>query len=151
MKIFGSLPGTVVALDAPDGAQAVLRVDGLSSRETVLITGFGTNMSSNFQVQPALRDVVYLYTFGDRPGQAEISGLAVWRTCAGASSGSTIVMQFYKSHRLSAANNSVRIAFGSAPPTVVHGHLHDLTIESHNPEAGYAQFKMNFLLAPGFE
>ena len=144
--VFASSGGQVIALETPTGIPAIISLKGLGS-DTVLITGIGLGRDVHFQVQPALQDAIYLYSFGDRPGSLEIKGVLFWAPCKNDSDGLTDILKFYAQNKLSASGKPVSIALGKNGATLVKGYLHHVQIGAENAEMGMGTFSMSFIEA----
>jgi hypothetical protein len=152
-SIFSTQPG--YALAVRDTAAAPLMI-GLSDWGDIasgggfanmgaIITQIGVREGANYQLQHTLRKFIYAFTFGDRSGDLNVSGLAFAGNCDGGPGGVDRVHAYYRSHRISSRERPVGVAIGGAafPSLLVEG-----AINIDNPQAGLAMFSLNFKTIP---
>jgi len=104
--LFASVaPGTAVRVSLPSAAPALIKVDDLSSSDGIVMTGIGFNLQSNVQYLQTLNERVYVYVYGNNPGQAIVSGVAMSRLCTtmsgDVSGGFAQAWNFYRNNRVS--------------------------------------------------
>lgn len=77
----GSLPAVVSVQDSNGAAVSLFQQSG------VILTGFSHDAAANYQIQRSLGNVHYIYSFGDKPGEAVVTGICVpLATCGGTGS-----------------------------------------------------------------
>jgi hypothetical protein len=97
-----------------------------------------------------LRNLIFVYAFGDKIGQLRISGLAFAGAC-GYSSGRTgveNVLEYYAVNRISNRLTPCQLQIGSSPAGYFEGYLTDLRLDILQPEARMTQFTLDFQVFP---
>ena len=116
MMFFSATPGQVVAI--PDaGFPIALKISNWRSSMIMraAITKLGISASANAQFMQTLRNYLYVYVFGDRPGEVLLSGVGFSSSpdCSDSSySGLDAVWSFYQRNKISACGMPVFIAIG---------------------------------------
>lgn len=137
MDIFGSREGKVVVLrNRSGGSRALLSLNGL---QDVVVQRIGVARQVNAQFSPSLSDAVYLFVFGDKVGQAEVSGITFLQTCSGsAATGFSEVYDWYSQNKVSEAQ--AQAAF-SVAGKVLRGYVLSLQLAGeHGDLAGLGKF-----------
>ena len=103
--IFGTAPGTAskVFTIPQMSVPAVINIPGFPT-SAVAITAAGFSQDASVQFMTTLRRVIYVYSFGERMGTVEISGVAFYNLCSspgGKGNGLTGVMNFYRLNSVS--------------------------------------------------
>jgi hypothetical protein len=145
--IFISQPGIIVAIKQPGSLPGSLSLPGGLS-ERVVITGVGHSQSAHVQFQQSLRNAIYLYSFGDRPGQTQIRGLAFAASCRQTSrsaSGVEELLTYYAKNRVSATGVPIQIRIGVTP---VDGFLMACSVETDRPELLSYGFNLTLATVP---
>jgi len=146
-----SLPGSISVtrsglLGSSIGGAQVFQ----SSR--VIITGAQYAQAGNIQFQQSLRDTIYMYTFGERMGQLELSGLAFSSSCADSGntqSGVDDILGYYQSFRASKAGDSITVIVGRTP---IVGYLVSCSVRVANPANMLYAFSFSIAaLPPGLD
>lgn len=159
--IFATGPGRVVALP-PDATSGSLSGTAKSVRLTnwddgsgggfttfkSIITRIGIGRGSNFNVQPSLDRLMYLYVYGDRVGQVLISGLCFDGQCGdeGRNSGLAAVHDFYRKNRLALRSDPLILTVGYKASFTCF--LSDLETDSGDTNHLISQFNMKLVLIP---
>jgi hypothetical protein len=146
-------PGKVYRIPLTHGTEATVikfmdtKAD-FPVHDTVLITAIGFSQSVNVQFTPALNKLVYLYSFGDRMGDAVISGFLFDRECSKSSGrlvGLKKISDFYAANR---AISNTRIAVNIGAVTV-RGFLTDFRADTAEPQLNSMRFTMTLAILPG--
>lgn len=159
--IFPTGPGRVVALP-PDASAGSLSGTSKSIRLTnwddgsgggfntfkSIITRIGVGRGSNFNVQPSLDRLMYLYVYGDRVGQVLVSGLCFDGQCGdeGQNSGLAAVHDFYRKNRLALRSDPLILTIGYKASFTCF--LSDLETDSGDADHLISQFNMKLVLIP---
>lgn len=124
--IFSSQPGRVTAVV---GTGLVMRLDigqaaGPGSPDSrwqgfegfrAIIQALGISGQGGFQLAHSLRDYIYVYVFGERAGEIQVSGLAFHSGCGDDGSSPTgleLVYAYYQRARITSNPLPVSIAIG---------------------------------------
>ena len=136
--------GSVIVLSFGRASPATLRIEGLESNN-VIITTFVLDQAANAQFRPTLQDSIYVYSFGDRMGQLNISGVAFHKTCKDQSpfSGMKDIIQYYNSKAVSQNVKPVFISFGAFS---VRCFLVGYHFSSLDPKLNLVQFELSFAI-----
>jgi hypothetical protein len=127
MDLIASNPGRILRVDADvqNGGEAILVV-GEEGSETptrlptfeggIVVTSVLYSQEANVQFMQTLRDAIYVYSFGDKMGDIQITGLCVPYVCAppGSSADDSVsgirnIMSYYAQHRVSADLNPINV------------------------------------------
>ncbi len=155
MYLFGGSPG-VVGTVVTEGALPFAVIIGGGNAIPLLptpaimkavITGFKMSDRSSLGLAPTLRDRLYVWLFGEKPGVARVSGLAFPDICgtggpsAGSWTGLDTVHSYFEQARANTYGLPCRLIFG--PNTVRAGFLeeYDFTIEDANSGVGTFEFR----------
>ena len=156
MLVFGNTPGvvgTVVGGPALPFAVVVGGNPGVAQFGPArvmkaVLTGFDLAGKSGLGVSHSLQDKIHVYVFGERMGQAAVSGVAFAGFCQGDPryTGLDAVYDYYERVRVSTQGLVVRLVFG--PATVLYGFLSDFNFKLADPESGMGTFGFGFQTAP---
>jgi hypothetical protein len=151
-------PGRVYRIPLKDGSQATIikfmdTKSAFPEHDTVLVTAIGFSQAVNVQFTPALNKLVYLYSFGDRMGDAVISGFLFDKECPGVNGESSSnrlvglkkISEFYAANR--AINNTkISVNIGSV---TIRGFLIDFRADTSEPQLNSMRFTMTLAILPG--
>lgn len=141
MSIFGTAPGTVSKVMEIPGMSlpAIIKVPGLDPT-TLAITSAGFSQDANVQFMHALRQHIYVYSFGERMGSIEIHGVSFYRSCStGVTSGIKSLFNFYKFNSVSIRSTPLTISLGSEG---VQGFLKGIRSTFDDPGQGVVGFML---------
>lgn len=116
MPIFGVAAGTagVITSVPRDTLPAVVSIAGFKSAH-VAITGVGFGQDANAQFVHSLARKIYIYAFGERMGNIEVSGVAFYRPCGGADASSIVsVLRYYVQNSVSVKNTPTSVSLAGA-------------------------------------
>jgi hypothetical protein len=151
-EIFNNKPGSVQVL-APKGANTNpfrVTIDGFpetGAQNGAILTELAIQRHGNFQFMHTLKDLVYVYSFGERIGQIRASGMAFARLCNG-TEGLPAVLAYYEANRLEVRSTPISIVIGTSGAGRFRGFLTELNVDVSRPEARLAQFGMQFHVLP---
>jgi len=113
-----------------------------------IITSFTVSAQGNFQFLHSLGGNIYLYVFGDRIGEATISGLAFDRPCdvGGATTGIERVLDFYTSQRIAQRRTPLKITLGARKAII--GYMVGMNAKIADPVDGIYEFHLSLLVPP---
>lgn len=154
MYVLANRPGQVTVVRTPGDQGMPIAVAGaLGSwfpRFRAILTGVTVALDGNFQFQHTLRDVIYVYVFGDRISQLRIEGLAFAAGCPdGGPSGIEMIMEAYQGNRIAARPDPLQLAIGVGPAGRFRGYMTGFRADIVKPEARIAQFSFTFHVFPG--
>jgi len=130
-------PGTAVRVSLPSASPALIRT-GLSSTDGIVMTGIGFNLQANVQYLQTLNERVYVYVYGDNPGQAVISGVAVSRLCnSSVASGFREAWLFYQRNKVSRTSRRSSIIVAGV---TIRGYIDKFASRFSNAETGLIGF-----------
>ena len=150
-RLFAGNAGTVAVI-RNTGVPALLRVQGFSYTSAFVNT-IAVGHQCNVQIQPSLRQALYLYAFGDQMGTIKIQGTAfMGRLCEGRSriqaDGAANVFNFYAQNRIVKTGTPVLIGLGR---TVLRGFLIGMQVATKDPINRIFTFELSFVAVPDFE
>lgn len=151
--IFGNDPGLAGAYAVP-GLPANLMVQGWNSLNGVpkifktALTGYSFGGTGGYQFLHTLRDVIYIYVFGERIGQLQLTGVAFMGLCSQPqdTSGLDDLYNFYNENRLSVSGIPVNVTFGIQ--TSVQAFLIGFNLGIVDSQSGLAQFTLMMTYPP---
>ena len=153
MVIFPNRAGQVIALQDEAIQQGTVSAPLFSSSEAlgfqgerVLITRVALDEQTAHQFSNSLGGAIYLYVFGNLPGQLVISGIAVASCAASAKHGVDHAREWYLKNRLSKRKEPLFITIGS--DQVVVGYLTGFNVDVANHEQRIMQFTMQLTTVP---
>ena len=154
-NIFISQIGKISVFSLP-GAQSlylgeIVSPNNLYPSNSVIITDIATNSQTNTGFQHSLQHAIYMYGFGERLSEIQVSGLTFTANCApsvsingmGGASGIGNVFAYYKQNKLSNIQNNnipiIEIQFGTQ---VIHGLLIGLNTSVADPNNLSSRFTL---------
>lgn len=162
-EVFSSSPGSVLVVSSLSAAPLSISVPELTARGTAygtvrsILTSVGLSERTNSQFINTLRNFVYVYTFGDRPGDLVLSGLSFLQPCDGTlgvlvgqagsevrllRTGFELLRAFYRRNRMSRRALPVNIAIGSS--IALNGFLTGVDLVAQDPTSAMGQFSLTF-------
>ena len=101
--------------------------------------------------------MLYIYVFGDRVSEIQVSGIAFAGACTGAhtitptgnggQSGLSEILEFYRANKISSRPTPVLLRFGDQQH-VFQSFLTGCQVEASRPEINLGQFFLRFHAAP---
>jgi len=156
MLVFSSTPGVVGAVVTGQSLPFTVAVGGTPDVPAfpaymlarAVLTGFRMSGRSGLGVTTTLRDRIYLYVFGEQPGQAEVSGVAFAGVCdaSGTWTGFDAIHAYYERVRVSSQGLPVRLVFG--PDTTLYGFMSGFDFSLEDPQSGIGSFSFKFVTMP---
>lgn len=143
-ELYACKRGTVSITEACQGERGRIRVDGLDDPLAAIITSFAQGQRVNAQFQPALRDAVYVYVFGDMMGKINVKGVLFLSDCA-EESGLASLVDFYRDFRASQRAELITIELGGKPTS---GFLVQMDLREQDPESLIYAFELSFVTMP---
>jgi hypothetical protein len=150
MDVFLTHPGIAIAVDSP-GIPMNLFVGnwkGYTGYKSIL-TSFAVHMKGGVRYMHTLRDMIYVYTFGERMAPITISGVSFAAVCenlkdrvATTSHGLEYAMSYYWTQRVTATGLPIRLVLGLA--AIFQGFLDEGTFQLADPNSYVGQFSFNF-------
>lgn len=154
--LFDSAPGIVGAMVHGPGLPFAVAIGGTGNAPAfpsyaqikAILTGFQFGARSGIGVSHTLRDRIYVYVFGERMGEATITGLAFPGVCDTPSTltGFDGVFAYYERLRISNEGTPVRLIFG--PNTVLFGFMYEFGFQLEDPQTGLGTFSFKFKVIP---
>jgi hypothetical protein len=150
-EIFNNRPGIVAVLNtnATDDNPFRVTIDGFPTGDqgAVIITELAIQRAGNYQFLHTLKDLIYVYSFGERIGQIRASGLAFARLCNGVQ-GLESTLAYYEINRLENRADPISIVIGTSGAGRFRGFLTEVNLDVSRPDARMAQFGMQFHAMP---
>lgn len=156
MFVFSAAPGVVGAVVTGPSLPFAVGIGGNANvpafpgytLSRAILTGFRVSGRSGLGVSHTLRDRIYVYVFGERAGQAEVSGMAFAGVCnqTGRWTGFDSIYAYYERVRVSSNGMPARLVFG--PDTSVSGFMTDLDFNLDDPQTGVGSFSFKFTTMP---
>jgi len=112
----------------------------------LIVTQAATNENGNFQFLHTLNETIYVYVFGDRIGELQVSGVAFGTPCDDSPNGINEIIRAYRRNRLSERGGPVTVSFGSTP---YRGFLTGINVDVADAERQLAQWALRFHSFPG--
>ena len=150
-KLFAGNAGTVAVIKNT-GSPALIKIADFTY-SAALVTTIGASYDCNVQIQPSLKNSIYIYSFGDNMGSIQVNGIAfMGRVCEGGAvrrnrDGVADVFEYYQKNRLSKKGAPVSIAIGS---TVLSGFLISMSVSTKDVVNRFFTFTLNFAAIPPF-
>lgn len=146
-SIFTHAAGMVSRVST--GRPAVpFRVDfGAGKNRAFIVTQAAISQQGNYQFLHTLNDMIYVYVFGDRISELQISGIAFAQTCWGGTNGMDEVLDFYRENRIARRESPCKIRFGAAD-RAMWGLLTSCQVEVTRPEITLGQWFLRFHVLP---
>ena len=112
-----------------------------------IVTSIGLSQDVNIQFMPTLQDVVYIYSFGDRMGEAVVQGIGFSKTCDNPArdQGAKEVMDFYDEHRAVEEGKVVTVNIGGRSLT---GFLISMRLATADTALKTTSFTMRIAVLP---
>ena len=134
------------------GLPALVSVRGFRP-QSAMVNSIGTGSQVNLQIQPSLKDSIYIYSFGDNMGSLEVRGTAfVGQFCRGSrrtpGDGVFEVMQYYAQNRASRRLQHVSVSVGK---TVFSGFLLSCQIQTQQNNNRFFGWTLSFASLPNFD
>lgn len=138
----------VAAAHSVAGLPGIVLMDqwGPGPTFNAVITGFQLGGRGGYQFMHTLRDVIYVYVFGERIGQLGIQGVAFMDGCLGDREGLHNVFEFYNSQRLSTTGKPVMISLGG--DVAIKGLLTGFDFQLVDAQFGLGQFTLQLAYPP---
>jgi len=113
-----------------------------------VFTGYRIGGQGSYQFLHTLRDVIYVYIFGERIGSAEMTGVAFMDTCISdrIATGLDDLMGYYEANRISTTGTPVLISFGIN--TAIEGFVCGVNFQLVDAQSGLGQFVMPIHFPP---
>jgi hypothetical protein len=151
-EIFNNRPGIVTVLNTTTDDENPFRltIDGFNAAGGaggVILCELAVQRAGNYQFLHTLKDLIYVYSFGERIGQLRTSGMAFTRLCQGGT-GVEALLAYYEANRLEARADPISIAIGTSNNGRFRGFLTELNVDISRPEARLVQFGMQFHALP---
>jgi hypothetical protein len=146
--IFSSTPGVACVLNDPFVLPITFNFTGWGGYATrrAILQGITISSKGNYQFLHTLRNYVYVYVFGERMGDVQITGLTTMSECGtGHSSGISEVIRYYANNCISWTGAPVGIQIGFA---AFWGFLVGIDIGTTNPESRIGRFTLTFNTIP---
>lgn len=148
--VFTEAPGVAMVLDCPS-LPAVVALGGWNrpARFKCALVGHALGAQGAQQFMQTLRDMIYVYTFGDRMMDFQMQGVTFLGVCPDDSRPSTgldDLFDYYNAHRLSTLGAPVAVSLGVT--TAFDGFLVGLQHQVVDPGTGLGQFSLAFKCPP---
>jgi hypothetical protein len=147
--IFLHSRGRVQAFDEPDCIPMSLFLEGWGGffGFKSIITQLKVDQTCGVQFLHTLRDFIYVYVFGDRIGEMNVSGLSFWDHCDAPSfHGIEYVNAYYLNNRVSGRATPVVVVLGLGTPFIAF--LTNFSFDYNDPEQQIAQFRLGLHVIP---
>lgn len=114
-----------------------------------VITSASIASQGSFQFMQSLRNLIYVYVFGEKIGEIEIGGISFAGECSDRPSptGLENVWRYYLQHRISNRGSPISVAIGVE--LSFRGWLTAFRVGVTDPNSGLSQFSMRFNFFPG--
>ena len=144
--VFASNEGTVVRIPG-NGFPAIVSVPNFTDQnDRVLVSSMGFSQGANVQFMHTLRDVIYVYSFGEKMGQIRINGMLFFRDCAGRGRQSVpFLLQYYRNNSVSRNQTPIRVSLAGS---TLNGFLDGVNFGGFNQQFGFASFRLDFSSLP---
>lgn len=121
---------------------------GVAKRFKAALTGYRMAGMGGYQFLHSLKDVIYVYVFGERMGEVQISGVAFQGLCGLAldSTGLDDIYNFYNENRLSQSGIPISITLGIQ--TTISAFLIGFEIGTNDPQTGLSPFTLTLRYPP---
>lgn len=150
MVIFNGVPGRVLRIVDPavpatiSGPFKMEDWDGYGSFRAI-VNRVTTSYGCNYQFMHTLGRSIYVYTFGDRIGQINVTGVAFNSDCSSGSCGLDAVRGFYQKNKVSVRPEPIKLSICGS---TMLGMLVGIEDAVSDPEALMYPFSLNFALIP---
>lgn len=125
--------------------------DGGPLVDSAIVTAFSLEHSGNYQFLHTLNDFIYAYSFGDRIGTLNVSGVGFTNPCDGVKGSLLKAYEWYKANRISKAQKALSIEIkDSASSAVFLGFLTGVRLDATtNDDIGaIGYWSMRFEIIP---
>jgi len=147
--LFSGNAGIVARMDEPAAqcevafSQEDPKIDFFSER--AIITRMTMSQQVNVQFLHTMGSLIYVYVFGDRIGQFNLSGLA-FCTCDGSGfHGASEMYKWYKKYRSSKRAEPARLNMGSE---IIEGFITGFNEDVIDPSISLVQWSLNMATLP---
>lgn len=149
MNIFSDRSGHVVLL--PDAglpfSMSLQYWTGASAMQSIM-TSVSIASQGNFQFMHTLRNLIYVYVFGEKIGEIELGGLSFAGQCNQAGdTGIERLWKYYNRYRIAQRGAPITLAIGAT--LSFQGWLTGVKIGLADTQSGVAQFALRFNFFPG--
>jgi len=149
--IFSREHGNVVSIIDPIMSNAtLLTLEGWGGYESfkAIITSIGLSKRGNFQFLHTLGGAVYVYVFGGRIGEMQISGLAFDYPCYNDAerTGAENVLGYFDRNNLVTRKTPLTVTIGYH--YALKAYLTDINIKTADPKDGLYEFTLSFAVPP---
>lgn len=155
-QVFTPCTGAVqvVRPGCTDGDFLTVTIDGDKFTKTFIVTGVSLEMSGNYQFLHTVNDFVYFYSFGDRVGTLNVSGVSFIKNCAEVEKTGARFLEAYKYYTQNRAaqrdGKAVTITLATPDDQVTfYGFLVGMRIEAADNQMGpVGHWTMRFDVLP---
>lgn len=163
-SIFQTRPGVAVAFPSVEDVPIPIAFDGWSGstfpQYKSIITQMAIERNGNYQFLHTLKDLIYVYVFGERIGTITISGISFAGSCQPATSGRGSrartdtktgiehILEYYEQNSIARRSTPITIQIGANTSGHFTGFLTNLRVNILQPEARMAQFAFQFQSFP---
>lgn len=153
MLLFNAGPGRVAAV-TQSFTQGRLSLTGVETdpigfdTQRAIITSLAVGESVNLQFQHTLSKQIYVYVFGDRIGQVELSGMAFNGGCGNPNEdhGIANIRRWYHRAKASKRSQPVRVTFGLRD--VIDGFVVSGSFGAKDPESLISTWSITMATLP---
>jgi hypothetical protein len=149
IAIFHNVPGTLSIIEG--GLRPVRLIFDMDDWDSIVlsavITGARISRQTSHQLAVTLGGGIYVYVFGDAPGEFVINGIAAEAVCMGVPSRKTgfdRILEYYEKNKLSERAKPIRIVIGTTSLTAL---LRGITA-NYMSEFNLWEFQMAFIEIP---
>jgi len=149
--IFPHARGTVKRVLGPWQRQSAFRVtmQGWQNKQKAIITQAAVVQNGNFQFLHTINDQIFVYVFGDRISELQVSGISFGtyggadpESCSPEEPGTMDVFPYYRQRRIAVKAEPLLIRIGRGG--VFRGFLTGMNFEVVDPETMLGQFSFRF-------
>ncbi len=149
-NIFGISAGLAAVVTDPNALPFYFKlgIGGSEGTSSAIVQKVSIKTKTNYQTLQTLNDYSYIYVFGEYPGEAEIQGICLPRTCVGGGSnldGLSQAINYYAWNCLSFYKNWVFLGIGAA---VFRSFIVGGTFGIIEPAHNIGQFSLHIITAP---
>lgn len=147
---FGQRPGAVVRLDDSAVQCKITLLAGVDPTigfvgERSIVTRVVLSQNVNAQFLHTLGHYVYIYVFGDRVGELQLSGFAFPCDCNGPVHGGERLHHWYRRHKASRRRQPARFVLGD---TLLEGFIMGMRLDVVDTAINLMQWQANVVLLP---
>ena len=122
---------------------------GCGGELSLPMTAFRLEQQCNYQFLHTVNDFIYLYVFGDRVGELQVSGMAFLAgTCGEGGSqndnGACAAYNFYNDNKVSNCTTPLNISIEGCPNATFFAFLTGMAIEVPRPDLPIVQWGLRF-------